>query len=153
MICYFQHFANYNILLYFIDAVKLVQTEYISQLTRNSHKCNDYYCRVLNFYCEVIEIRTTEAGYYTITSDGTIDIAGYVYENNFTVFDLQINLIKSDYDGQCNGQFKITLYRQMNTSFILVATTTTKKLKQNVFSIFVNGPSNVSMKSKGTYSF
>jgi hypothetical protein len=124
----------------------LEQTKYLSNLTTYSHKCNRISdCRSLNFYCEVLEIHTREAGYYTITSNSTIDIVGYVYESDFILFDLNLNAIKLDDSSHYNDQFKIILRRQMNTSFILIVTTNNKS-NQGVFSITVNGPSNVLMR-------
>ena len=121
-------------------------------MTANSHKCNIHRCGSLKFYCEIIEIHTAEAGYYTIKSDTSLVIRGYIYENNFTLFDLNINAIKSDVDSGCNGQFKIRLYREMNTSFIL-AVLTTDELQHGMFSITVHGPRNVSMQRIGTCGF
>lgn len=74
---------------------------------------------------------------------------GYVYENTFTVFDLAKDQLKKDNYSRCNYEFKITLNRQMNTSFTLIVTTN-EALEQGAFSISVTGPSKVSMKRIGT---
>lgn len=81
------------------------------------------------------------------------DIDGYFYyENNFTLYDLHQNSFRTESDNYCVGQFKATLYRQMNTSFILVVTVNIES-DQGEFSITVDGPSKVSMKQlTSTYS-
>lgn len=135
--------------LYFSDISTLVQTEYVSTLTNNSHRCNRNHCKFFDFYCEIIEIHTTEAGYYVITTNSTTDMIGYVYNaNSFTIFDLTIDVLKR-VDYNCNYQFKMTLNRPMNTSFTFVLTTK-EKLEQGAFTISIDGPSKVSMKRIGT---
>jgi len=99
---------------------------------------------LLNYYCEIIEIHTKEEGDYTIISHSTKNLVGYIYENNFTLLNLNTNAIESDDDSHYNSQFRITLYRQANISFILIVTTA-QELEQGDFSITVYGPSYVSM--------
>jgi len=91
-----------------------------------------------------------ETGYYIIRSNSTRSMRGYIYENNFTLFDTWINAIEKGLGNDCNGQFRIFLHRQMNTSFILIATNDPGK--SSSFSITVDGPSNVSMKPIGMLS-
>ena len=110
------------------------------------------YCRLVNHYCEVIEIHTEEEGVYTILSHSTKDLVGYIYENNFTLFDLNINKIQSDDNSYDNYQFKITLYRPANSSFILIVTTA-KALEQGEFSITIQGSRTVSMRYQSKFSF
>lgn len=105
----------------------------------------------LDFYCEAIEIHAQETGYYTIRSNSTKAVDGYIYDNNFTLLDTSINAIESSLKARdCNDQFRIFLHRQMNTSFILVVMSYPGKLSS--FSITVDGPSNVSMKRIGMLS-
>jgi len=100
----------------------------------------------------MIEIHTKEEGLYTITSHSSKDLVGYIHENNFTLFDLNINKIQSDDNSHDNNQFKITLYRQANSSFILIVTTA-QQLEQGDFSITVHGPSNASMQHQSRSNF
>jgi len=99
----------------------------------------------------MIEIHAKEEGDYTITSHSTKDLIGYIHENNFTLFDLNINKIESDDDSDYNYQFKITLYRQANSSFILIVTTA-QKFEQGDFSITVYGPSTVSIRPQSKFT-
>lgn len=136
---------HFTALYYCLDVGKLVRTEYLSKFTMNSHKCNYLSaCTQLDSYCEIIEIHATEEGSYIITSESAMNMQGFICENNFTLFDLNINLIKRDDNSHYNKQFKMEMYCKMNTSFILIATTS-KLFEQNLFSIIVSGPSSVSM--------
>ena len=107
---------------------------------------------MLNFYCEIIKIHTNEEGLYTTTSHSTKDLVGYIYENNFTLFDLNINKIESHDNSHDNNQFRITLYRPANSSFLLIVTTA-QQLEQGGFSITVQSPSIVSMRRQSKFSF
>ena len=142
------------LLLYSLESIEFAKTEYSSSLSINNHRCNHRKdCRSLNYYCEIIEIQTKEEGDYTITSHSTKELVGYIYEkNNFTLFDLNINAIESDDNGYYNNQFKITLYRQANISFLLIVTTA-QELEQGEFSITILGPSIVSMRYQSKFSF
>ena len=142
------------LLLYSIEIREFVQTNYSSHLSVNSHRCNHLmHCRLLNYYCEIIEIHIKQEGDYTITSHSTKDLVGFIHENNFTLFDLNINKIQSINDnGWNNAQFKITLYRSENSSFILIVTTA-QELEQGEFSIAVEGPSHVSMRYHSKFTF
>ena len=140
-------------ILYSIETREFAQTNYSSNLSVNSHRCNHLKdCRLLNYYCELIEIHTKEEGDYTITSHSTKDLVGYIHENNFTLFDLNINKIQSDDNSHDNYQFKITLYRPANSSFLLIVTTA-QELEQGHFSITVHGPSNASMQHQSRFNF
>ena len=75
-----------------------------------------------------------------------MDTYGYIYENTFTVLDLEVGLVAQNNDKGCNEQFQITIHRQMNTSFILVVTTHLPD-EQGNFSIIISGPNNVNVTS------
>ena len=107
---------------------------------------------MLNCYCEIIKIHTNEEGFYTIISHSTKDLVGYIYENNFTLFDLNINKIQSHDNTHDNYQFKISLYRPANSSFLLIVTTA-QELEQGHFSIIVHGPNYVSMQHQSRFNF
>ena len=65
--------------------------------------------------------------------------------------DLNTNAIESDDDSHYNSQFKITLYRPANISFLLIVTTA-QELEQGHFSITVHGPSYVSMQHHSKFT-
>jgi len=125
-----------------------VLTKYQSILTTDTQRCAKANCILLDYYCEAIQVHVQETGYYIIRSNSTRAMYGYIYENNFTLLDTSINAIESGFANDCNGQFRISLHRQMNTSFILIVTTDRPK-ELGSFSIIIDGPSNVSMKRIG----
>lgn len=102
----------------------------------------------IKFYCEVIEIHTTQEGYYIITIDSNDLIEESVYENkdNFTLLNPEINLITTDKNkNECSFTFSIGLYRPVNSSFILVVRKISN-VAEGVFSMTVDGPSDVTVK-------
>ncbi len=101
-------------------------------------------CGSANYYYEAIEVNVIETGYYIIISNSTIDVDGFIYKNNFDVFNSRMNLILNDANSGCNQQFKILIRLQMNTTYILVVTTSYTNVT-GAFSVLVFGPSNVSM--------
>ena len=72
---------------------------------------------------------------------------GYIYENNFTLFNLNINKIKTDVDRNCNYQFIKSMHCQKNTSFLLIVTTHNPH-EVGEFSITVSGPTDVNIKNR-----
>ena len=131
----------------------IVKSMYMSALTSNSHKCNHERFEFFNYYCEVIQIHIIETGTYTIISNSMMDMYAYTYKNNFTLLDLSINKIPYQYmiNDNCNKQFRISFNFQINTSIILVVTTTKQQQRGN-FSITVMGPNSVFMKHQRMYT-
>ena len=81
--------------VYWIEIKDFVQTNYSSHLSNNSHRCHRLKdCRLGNYYCEMIEIHMRDEGNYTFRSHSTQNWVGYIYENNFTLFHLNINAIE-----------------------------------------------------------
>jgi len=59
----------------------------------------------------MIEIHMRDEGnYFTFRSHSTKNLVGYIYENNFTLFDLNINAIKFDDD----SHYSIELFVRIN---------------------------------------
>lgn len=126
-----------------------MQTIYSSNVTTNSHRCSHFNCTLLNSYCEINQIHVSVEGDYAIIINSTVALNGYAYENNFTLFNLSMNAIKESSQSNCVNHFRLSLYRQMNTSFIL-AVATSKQGDKGTFSIIVNGPSKVTFERIGT---
>jgi len=124
----------------------LIETVYSSVLTINSCKCSREPCDS-NYYCNIIEVQVHESGIYTIFINGTTNMFGYAYENNYTLFDLTKNsLIKPIQP--CEDRFKFTIYRYKNSTFILIITTVVEGMQGN-FSVFINGSTSVDIKHIG----
>lgn len=88
-----------------------------------------------------------------IIGDSRSNILVFVYENyDFTFFDLNLNAITSDDNKNDNQQFRIAVYRQKNTSLILIVTAY-GPAERAAFSITVHGPSSVSIQRKSMCNF
>ncbi len=133
-----------------IDASSGIQATYSSTLTKNSHAYVGYLgCKLATYY-EAIEVKVIETSYYTINGNSTINIDGYIYENNFDVFNPEINLITYNDYGGCNEQFEITVHLQVNTTYVLVVTTSNSNVT-GIFSVLVTGPNNISFNRISEY--
>jgi len=58
----------------------------------------------------MIEIHMRDEGNYKFISHSTKNLFGYIYENNFTLFHLNINAIKFDDD----SHYSIELFVRIN---------------------------------------
>lgn len=125
-----------------LKASLFIQSKYSSELTVYSRTYSPTGCELSDYYYEAIQINVTRVGYYTFRSNSTIDTYGHFYMNNFDPFNPTVNLQAED-DNRCiNRQFGITTYLQMNTTYILIVTTSSPDVVGS-FSIFGSGPSNV----------
>jgi len=132
----------------YIGTENLIQTVYSSVLTTNSCKCSREPCDS-NYYCNIIEVQVHESGIYTIFINGTTNMFGYAYENNYTLFDLTKNSLLKSINSYPNP-FRFTVYRHMNSTFILIITTVVEGMQAN-FSVFINGPTSVDIKRIGMF--
>ena len=117
-------------------------------MTADSHKCGSTGCSI-DCYCEAVQIDVFGWGDYTIFTNSTGILDRYIYENNFTVFDLRKNLLSKETIDSCDGSYKFRVDRQkMNTSFIVIVTSKFR-YPQDEFTIVVHGPNTVIMKRIG----
>ncbi len=128
-----------------------IQATYTSNLTATSSKYTRD-CIQPNYYYEAIEINVAENGYYTLVSDSNMNTFGYLYQTNFNPFNPFVNRIKIDYGGGCNAQFKLIDYLEKERTYILVVTTSDPNVTGS-FTIIALGPSNVTPKRSGEYSY
>jgi hypothetical protein len=114
------------------------------------------YSRVCNlkiFYYETFEVKVPEIRYYTIQSSSNIDTYGYVYENSFNPLNTTENLLSSDdNDGGSGGQFKIEVPLYVDTTYILVVTTSYPN-KIGKIKINMLGLANVTVKPISEYRY
>ena len=73
-----------------------------------------------------------------------MDTFGYIYQNTFDPFDLASDLIASDNDGCGDQQFRLCLFLQANTTYILVVTTNARRMT-GAFSIDVVGGAEINI--------
>lgn len=125
-----------------IDELPKIQSIYSSELTANSPIYSRTSCQSFNYY-KVIELNVIETGLYTITTNSTVDTYGFIYENNFDVFNPWTNFISENDNSGCDYQFEITTHLQINTTYVLVVITHDENVK-GTFSVLVTGPNNVS---------
>lgn len=100
--------------------VKLI---YNSVLGKNNQTFPRDQCSISKHFYEAIRINVSFDGFFTFCSNSSIDTFGYIYEDTFDPFDLESDLIASDNDDCDNQQFRLCLFLQANTSYILVVTT------------------------------
>ena len=132
----------------YIGTENLIQTVYSSVLTTNSCKCSREPCDS-NYYCNIIEVQVHESGIYTIFINGTTNMFGYAYENNYLLFDLTKNSLIKSINPYANP-FRFTIHRYKNSTFILIITTVVEGMQAN-FSVFINGPTSVDIKRIGMF--
>ena len=133
------------------------QTTYTSELTKHT----PVYPRVCgqgNYHYETFQINVRQDGSYTFDTNSTIELYGYIYENEFDPSYPNENLLKqSDYlltqgnfvltqtrfnDGKF--YFQVKNYLKVETVYILVVTT----LDPNAigsFTILITGPNNITL--------
>jgi hypothetical protein len=100
---------------------------------------------------ETLEINVATKGEYVLWSESTIsNTYGYIYKNDFNALKPSENLLLK-HDGYCNdGQFKLFIDLEINTRYVLVVTTH-RPNKFGNFSIFISGPTNVTLNRISKY--
>ena len=100
-----------------------MHSTYASQLNTSSETFSRDQCATWSYYYEAIRVHVSIDGYYVFCSSSSIDTYGYVYQNTFDPFDLSSDLIASDNDGCDHQQFRLCVFLETNTTYILVVTT------------------------------
>jgi hypothetical protein len=86
------------------------------------------FCNLENFYYGAFEVKVPEIRYYTIQSSSNIDTYGFIYENKFDPLNTTENLLASDDNGGgSGGQFKFDIPLYVDTTYVLVVTTSSPK--------------------------
>ena len=96
------------------------------------------------FRYQPVRLDVGEAGVYTILSNSTMDMHGYIYEDTFDPLFPYVNLLLEDADAAGNGQFKFTIALRRSLKYIIVVTTQ-QAAKTGKFSLIVYGPPPVSL--------
>jgi hypothetical protein len=154
-----QHSYNYLTHLYmlgisivfifhWVGTSSVVQFRYSSSLTKNSQTYSRK-CDSSNYYYESIEVNVVTDGWYTFSSNGITDPAGYIYKDNFNPFYPRENLLSED-DSISYSNFQLITHLQANTTYVLVVTTHRSR-EIGAFLIFVLGPNNVSLNRISEY--
>lgn len=87
-----------------------------------------------------------------IGSDGALRMYmyGYIYKDKFNPFDPSVNQINNNHNELCSGNFRISVYLEKRTTYILVVTTYHPD-KIGPFSIIAIGPHNITLKQHSKY--
>jgi hypothetical protein len=122
----------------------IIQAKYSSALTLNHTTYFRNTCDRLGSFYETIEVTVTENAYYVLSSNSNIDIYASIYKNIFYPLNPIGNRILED--GKCcnSEPFKMTVYLEMNISYILVVTTYNPNVI-GTFSVIVSGSHKVTL--------
>ncbi|CAF1153232.1 unnamed protein product [Adineta ricciae] len=96
------------------------------------------------FRYEAIQVHVETTSRYTIFSNSTMDIHGYIYNDTFNSLFPYKNLFLEDADAAENEQFKFTIDLHRHIKYIIVVTTY-KAATTGTFSLIVHGPSSASL--------
>jgi hypothetical protein len=125
---------------------------YTSALTESSQIFSRIDCESSNYYYEAIQVNVVETGCYSLLSNSTIDIYGYIYKDNFDPSDLTMNLLSESDQSTGNNQFELISGLQTNITYILVITTFDPNLI-GLFSVLLTGPKNVNLNRISKYLY
>ena len=128
-----------------------MQSTFTSQLNTISETFSRDHCASLTYFYEAVRINVTIDGYYMFCSNSSIDTYGYIYRSTFDPFDLSSALFADDNDGCDSQQFRLCVYLQTNTTYILVVTTNAASVT-GAFSVTVVRGAEVTFTRMGSIS-
>ncbi|CAF1400592.1 unnamed protein product [Adineta steineri] len=120
-----------------------VQSNYSSELTKNSQTYSRD-CRKSNYYYQTIRMQVVETGYFALSSTSSMDTFGDIYKDDFNPMNPFENLLSQDYQTCVYPDFKFIAYLHIDTTYILVVTTSSPNKTGN-FSILTSGPNNITL--------
>jgi hypothetical protein len=109
-------------------------------------------CGTSKSYYAAIQVKVNTTGFYYLSSDGKMHTYGYIYEENFDPFNPYENLLASNDNGCDNWQFKLNVHLNVNTTYILVATSASIYERGN-FSVIVSGAIQVDLDPVREYTY
>ena len=92
-----------------------------------------------SFYYQAYTLNVDITGSYVINSNSSIDLMGYLYQDNFFPSQPILNVVTFDDDGAGNRQFRISSSLVSSRTYILVVTTYDQGII-GPFSFTVSGP-------------
>ena len=106
---------------------------------------SDYY------YYHAIQIAVHTKGFFSLSSNSSINMCGYIYTPKFDPFDPCSNMrLRSDCGGD-NGQFLLSGFLEPDITYILVVTTYSQN-STGVYSIITSGPGVVMFNSSSLHT-
>ena len=94
------------------------------------------------FYYQPIQVTVSTTGRYIFASTSELDTWGYFYQTTFDPSAPTVNLIADDDNGGAQRQFRIQVYLQSGSTYILVVTTRGEYASGN-FLVSARGPASV----------
>jgi hypothetical protein len=127
----------------------VIETRYTSALTSDSLTYIHPTSYGVNYY-EALLVEVIETGKYTIKSNSNMNLYGYIYNGTFSPLDPSTNLFaKDDYSSDYH-QLLLTVYLHVNTTYILVVTTSETRIIGD-FLIIAYGPKKVTFNRISKY--
>lgn len=136
-------FCIYSLVLHLSLVTPVFQSTYTSELTASTQT----YARICGngkYHYEAIEINVQENGMYGFKSNNPNKTLGIIYKNDFDPSYPADNLLANSTSACVRYYFQFGIHLHINTTYILVVTTVDPYV-QGEFSVFVIGPSNVSL--------
>ncbi|CAF3741831.1 unnamed protein product [Rotaria sp. Silwood1] len=99
-------------------------------------------CSDSAYLYQAFRLYVSTAGYYSFKSISNMNTFGYLYNNSFVPPDLSQNLLASNNDGVDNQGFRLYIWLDTVTTYVLVVTTFNPNVT-GPFSINVTGLASV----------
>ena len=100
---------------------------------------------ISNYHYAAFEINVVVASNYSFSTESNINTYGYIYNDTFHPDNPSLNLLKEDDNSGGNGQFKLTVFLQPWTSYILVVKTFSPNVTGK-FLIVASGPTKIALR-------
>ncbi|CAF0936812.1 unnamed protein product [Adineta ricciae] len=117
----------------------VMESSFSSELTISSRTFRPSGCGTHSYYYQAIQLNVIENGCYNLVSNNTISTYGYIYRDDFNPFNPAVNLFLQNYQSYHNHQFKFQTYLQINTTYILVVSTSNPNVT-GMFAVLAVGP-------------
>lgn len=121
-------------------------------MNEHSRKHNHQNCYLHDYYYETLRIDVLTSDYYVFSSESNINTYAYLYRDNWTSSYPELNLISFDDDSCIENQFRMTIYLQVNMTYILLVTTSAadKNIKGKI-SLIIEGPDKININTFRMY--
>lgn len=113
---------------------------YSSALTTTSRTYSLIACSIPNCYYEALQLDVVTTGYYPLSSNSSIDLHAYTYQDTFDPLNPSSSL-RAENSGDLG--FRLRVFLKGNTTYVLVVTPVTHN-QTGSFSIAIEGPANIS---------
>ena len=134
-----------NFIFHLIVVPSSVQSRNTSMWVNDSSKLSIINTSISTYYYVAFEISVVVASNYSFSTESNINTYGYIYNNTFHPDNSSLNLLIVGSNNSGNGQFKLTVFLQPWTSYILVVTTFSVNVTGGLL-IVASGPTTVALR-------